>query len=385
MGKIIDWIGGFFNRDIGSLDLDVCIGELSTSLAYKEMVLFSAIDLIADTISLAEFRTYQEQKLVYKDDYYLFNVEPNPNISGSHFWKKVVFKMVTENEALVIMQNDKLYLVDEFTKKEFAFKENIYTNMKIGDLDLRETLRESQVLHFQYNNKDMVPVISGIYKDLSELLGLSMKSFSSSKVNKGTLEIDTLYPQTDEAQTKLKEIVEVRFKEYLNSNKDAVLPLPRGLKFNKDQQDKTGVSDTRETREVVNDIIELFAMALKVPPNLLKGEITDKSGDMNLFLTTCIQPLTETFVNEVNRKFYTKEQYLKGTYLIVDTNNIKVKDLSDIAGSLDILTRIGAYNINDSLEALNMERIPEPWANQRFMTKNYEPIEKMIQKKDQTD
>lgn len=74
---------------------------------------------------------------------------------------------------------------------------------------------------------------------------------------------------------------------------------------------------------------------------------------------------------------YKKDNYTSRTYVKCDTSNIKVVDLKDIANSLDILTRIGAHSVNDSLRALGRETIDEDWANARWMTKNYARIESM--------
>lgn len=389
MAKVTQWFTGLFNKDFNSLDLDVCISELKGNIFYKELVLNSAINLIANTISLSDFVTYNDTKVIKGDDHYLFNVEPNSNFTASRFWKKVVYKMITKNECLVIMQNDELFVADDFTKLEFVFKDNIYKDILIDDLSVKGVFTEKQVLYFEYNNKDILPILNGLYADYSKLLELTIRSFKKSNTNKGTLEVPVNYPQTTEAQQKLKELIEIRFKDYLNSETDAVLPLTNGLKFNQNtgnsRTEKGNPSNSRETRYIIDDFIDLFSMALNIPPNLLKGTITDAGGDINLLMTFCIKPFTETFENEINRKFYPKTEYLKGNYIIIDINNIKVNDLKDVAGSLDVLTRIGAYTINDSLKALNMEPMLEEWANKRFMTKNYEPIENMINREDSTN
>lgn len=386
MANITQWFTGLFNRDFNSLDLDVCITDLKTNIIYKELVLNSAINLIANTISLSEFITYEDKGIKKGDDYYLFNVQPNDNYSGSRFWKKLVYQLITKNECLVIMQNEQLYVADNFTKLDFVFKENIYKDITIDDFDLKGVYTEKQVLYFKYNNEDMAPILNKLYADYSQLLALTIKSFKKSSTNKGTLEIPANYPQTEDAQKKLKELIEVRFKDYLNSDTDAVLPLTGGMKFNQGNTTTTkqsgGSGNSRDSRAIIDDLVDLFSMALNIPPDLLRGTITDAGGDINLLMTFCIKPFTELIENEINRKFYPKSEYLKGNYLVIDINNIKVNDLKDVAGALDILTRIGAYTINDSLEALDMEPILDKWANTRFMTKNYEPIETMVNRED---
>jgi hypothetical protein len=53
-------------------------------------------------------------------------------------------------------------------------------------------------------------------------------------------------------------------------------------------------------------------------------------------------------------------------------------DIKDVAGALDILFRIGAYTIDDCLKYLGMESLGGEVGQQRFITKNYQPIETVI-------
>lgn len=95
---------------------------------------------------------------------------------------------------------------------------------------------------------------------------------------------------------------------------------------------------------------------------------------MNNFLTFCVKPIAEDITDEINRKMYGKKLFIERTYMKLDTSRIKVVNIKDIASSLDILTRIGANSINDSLRTLDREPVNEAWANERFMTKNYELV-----------
>lgn len=376
-----NWFTNLFNKDISTIPLDVCIGNLETKIYYKELILQSAINLIANTISRVGFETFEKGEQTKGKDYYLFNIEPNGNINGSQFWKQVIYQMIMYNEALVIMQDNKLYIAESFNKKEFAFKDNIYTNIVINGFELSGIKSEPEVFYFGYNNEDIEKIISNLYLDYAKLIELNIKSFKREKANKGTLEVPTTYPQTPDAQEKLKTLINERFKDYLNSETDAVLPLTNGLKYVSEEKKTTvgaSQSGSGEVRELVNDLIGLISMALNVPPNLLKGTITDASGDINLYIAFCINPIVETLGKEINRKWFTREEYLGDDYIRIETSNIKVTDLKDIAGSLDILTRIGAFNINDSLRKLGMKTLSDDFANVHFMTKNYEPVKTMI-------
>lgn len=115
---------------------------------------------------------------------------------------------------------------------------------------------------------------------------------------------------------------------------------------------------------------------------ILKGQVADSGDAFNNFITYCINPLAELIEDEVNRKYYGKDAYLNNTFLKIDTTNTKAVDITSVANALDVLTRIGAYSIDDSLKKLGMEPIGGEVGSARFMTKNYQKIEQRLAAED---
>ena len=120
---------------------------------------------------------------------------------------------------------------------------------------------------------------------------------------------------------------------------------------------------------MVDDIIDFVSMAFHVPKGMLKGDVVDVSKQTDNFLMFCINPLIELITDEINRKFYTKEEYLSRTYLKVDTSRIKYVDITELANACDVFFRIGVNSINDILRMLGREPIDEEWADMRYVTK----------------
>src|SRR5699024_11220512 len=87
--------------------------------------------------------------------------------------------------------------------------------------------------------------------------------------------------------------------------------------------------------------------------------------------------LTKIITNEINRNLYNKEEYLSGKYVKLDTSMIRVVGIKEIANALDVLTRIGVNSVNDSLRMLGRATIKEDWADERYITKNYESVKEM--------
>lgn len=377
--KAWDWFRGFFNKDIGTLPLDVCVGSIAGEIFYKELAIQACINLISNTVARGEWITYEKGAEVRKDNYYLFNVEPNQNTSSSKFWRKVIGKLVYDNECLVIQEGGMFYVADSFDVKRFAFKDNVYSDVVIDDYQLNKVYFEPQVFHFELHDEKIKTVINGLYNSYSKLITASSAGYKKRKALKGALKVPANYPQTEQSQTDLKDLLDRRFKAFFEAEGGAVIPLTNGIEYeelNKDVGKGSGV-EGREIRAFIDDIFDFVAIAFQVPPQLLKGDVADTEKARDNFLTFCVNPIAEILTDEINRKFYGKDAYLERTYVKLDTTRIKAVNIKDIASALDILTRIGAYSVDDSLRALGMEPLNTEWSKARWMTKNYERIEKL--------
>lgn len=375
---------GMFNKDDGTLPLDAWVEELATSIYYKELAVQSAINLIANVVSRSEFQTFEKGKQTKKDNYYLFNVEPNPNKSSSKFWRDVISKLIYDNQCLIIQQNGNLYAADSFNVNKFAFKEYVYDNIVIDDLKLRSSRVESEVFHLELHNSKISNVIENINKDYSKLIEISQQNYKRNNSRRGKLNIEAKYSQTEKGQKRLEDLFKNKFKRFFEAENGAVLPLPDGLDYEELSSNigTKGGADNNSIRAFIDDIFDFVAIGFQIPPVILKGKVADNKDAFNNFITYGINPLAELIEDEVNRKYYGKKAYLNNTYLKVDTTNIKAVDIESVANALDVLTRIGAYSIDDSLKKLGMEPIGGEVGASRFMTKNYQEIEQRLAAED---
>lgn len=358
------------------LPLNAVVEGLTVEVYFKKLAVQSCINLIANTLSLSEFRTFEGGLETRKDNYYLFNVEPNPNTSASKFWRDVISKLVYNNECLIIQENDHLYVADSYTVVPGTFVENLYTDIKIGELSLRNKYRESQVIHLELHNERIREVVEGLYESYGKLITAAQKHYKRNGAKRGTLEIPANFSQMEAAQKDLQDLLNNRFKTFFEAEGGAVLPLTNGLKYVElDGGTQTkGSIEGRDIRAFVDDVFDYVAIAFQVPPQLLKGNVADTDKAVNNFLTFCINPLAELLSDEINRKMYGKRAYLERTYMRIDTSHIRAVDIADVANALDVLVRIGAYSVDDCLKHLGMEPLNTDWSQQRWMTKNYEPI-----------
>ena len=368
----------WFDKDTDTLMLDAVIGDLTTEIYFKELAVQSCINLIANTVARSEFRTFEQGKEVRRDNYYLFNVEPNPNKNASKFWRDVVSRLVYDNECLVIQQNDKFYVADSFTVDRYAFRDYRYSGITIDDFALESVYFSPQVFHFELHNKRVKTVIDGLYESYSKLIAASQEHYKRNNARRGVLEISTSYPKTEDAEQALEDLLKNKFRRFFEAEGGAVLPLANGMKYTElTSQPGTsrGSLEGRDIRAFADDVFDFVAMAFQVPPQLLRGNVADTEKAVNNFLTFCVNPLAELLTDEINRKMYGKRAYLERTYMKLDTSHIRAVDIKDVANALDVLVRIGAYCVDDCLRHLGMEPLNTEWSRARWMTRNYEPIE----------
>ena len=379
---VTDWFVNLFKSKT-TVNLDGAYGDLVGELFYKELAIQTSINLISNTVARSEFLTYEDGKEVRKSNYYLLNVEPNQNKSSSKFWRDVIHKLVYNNECLVVQINDMLYVADTFTQVKLALKENLYKDIVIDEYKLKDVFTESKVLHFELHDEKIKTVIDGIYSDYSKLIKASSINYKKNNARRGTLEVPTNYPQTEEAQKDLENLLKNRFKRFFEAEGGAVLPLTNGLKYNELESNigaKSSGVEGRDIRGFVEDVFDYVAIAFQIPPQLIKGNMVETENAVNNFLTFCINPIAELLTDEINRKLYGKKLFLENTYTKLDTTRIKAVDIKEIANALDILLRTGSYTINDCLRELGKEKIDDDdVGGKRWMTKNYMPIEEMLE------
>lgn len=382
-----DFFRGFFDKDNEIKSLKSCSHGVDINTKYKILALESSIELISKTVARAEFQTYLKGKPTKGGLYYTFNLEPNRNKSASIFWKEVIRTLITKGEALVIVQHHKLYLASSFERTERAFLDNIYTEVKIGDYELNDTWYENQVLYLTHDNKDIRSAINSIYVDLSKLIASSIKGYQNSKARKGKLSIPSSMPKTLDGVEDLGTHIQESMKDFMDPSKDAVYPEDEGFEYTELTESKGSKSNDsgRETKNFINDVFDMVAIGFGIPPSLLKGDTVDTKDAVNNFLTFCINPLAKLIQDEINRKMYGKEEYLKNSYVKVDTTNIKAVDLKDIANSIDLLNRNGALTIDDTLRILGKEPIGGDIGSMRFITKNLELLDAVLREGSVTD
>ena len=125
----------FFLRAFGrnaTINVRTQLEEEFTEVFFKELATACAINMIANTIAKCEIRTFIKGKPEKKEEYYLWNYEPNQNENSSDMIQKFITNLCYDNEALIIEYNGRLYVADTFTRKKYTFCEDVFSNIVIG-------------------------------------------------------------------------------------------------------------------------------------------------------------------------------------------------------------------------------------------------------------
>lgn len=375
--KAIDWFKwNFAKKDKFTLD-NCSFSDIASEIAYKEIALNKVINLIANALCNCEFKTFKENKPIKKDNYYLFNIEPNINQNASEFRHKMISKLIKDNECLIIQENNQFFIADNFDIEQKTLKNSVFYNVTIDNLTMKKRYSAQDVIYLKLNNENMKVFVDGLYESYGKLIAKGIIDYKRKNGIKGKLKISSMFSQNfkDENgsfnQSRMQEYISNLFKSYF-TEVNSVLPLQEGFEFTQLEGNQIEIS-VDEINKGIDGALNYIATAFGLPEGFFRGNVVDVKEQRNDFLSFVVKPIAKLIEREFNRKIFGKEEYIKGSYLKIDTNRIKQIDIFENAGSLDVLTRIG-YSHNDLMDLLEEPRKEEDWANRRYITKNYMDI-----------
>lgn len=351
--------------------------DMLANYCFRELAFESAVNLIAHSVSKCEFKTFQGGREIRAQEYYLFNVEPNTNQNSSQFIQKWVHTLYHNNEALIIEQNGQLLVADSFQRKPYALLEDTFSGVTVENFTFNKTFHGSDVLYFQLNQVDVRRLTNGIYESYMKLIGYAMRSYQKSQSTRGTMSFDTIAQGDPKFEERVKDMLEKKLKPFFTSE-NAVLPLFAGWKYDEMPKRSYSNDSSRDIRAMIDDISDMTAKALCIPPALLRGEVAGLDSAMDMFLTFCVDPLCDMIQEEINRKRNGYAGFLAGNKIMIDTKCIKHVDLLSVSTSIDKLIASGAFCVNDIRMLVGDQPIDEPWAWEHWMTKNYAPSEELL-------
>lgn len=384
--SVKEWILSKLTPRTGSNGTDVSCTELWEAVQeyrLRELAFHVCVNTIANAVGKCEFKTFRRGKPIRENEYYLWNVEPNINQNSTAFLHKLIYQLYSQNEALVIATKrrtgeEMLAVADSFSQpNQYPAKMNEYQDVVVGDTSYQKTFRENEVLHFQLNAVNVKPVLEAMTSSFNHMLSLAVKNYGWVSGKHLKVHITQTEQNDPEFNKKFRDMLNQQIKPFFDAD-SALLPEFEGYDYSEFPAATNGTAANRTTRDIrslADDIFDFTARSFQIPPVLLFGDVAGTQDAMTRWLTTCIDPLCDQIQEEINRKRYGKEAYLRGDYLQVDTSTIIHFDLFQNASSVEKLIGSGAFSINDVLAAANQPRIEEPWADAHWLTLNISPID----------
>ena len=355
----------------GGLGFDWDFVESKKELAFKNLVINTAVDFIARSFLSTDFFTFLEGEKFQGDNYYRLAIKANDNQNATEFWYKVIEKLIFEDEAVVVQVGQMYYLCDDFTITDEVLRERNY-RVTIQNLKMNKRFKSSDVFHFRLSDKKIKNIIDNYYETSAKVIAMAVTGFRHRNGLKILAKIPALLSKdiTEDTRNYYKK----KYKDFFDNENS--LMVVDGSEEIVSQSDFNEKSDSTALLALKNDFVQNVAMAFHIPRNVLMGDVAGISEQTDNFLTFALKPITKLIESEINAKLYSQEDYIKGSKLRISLSRVKYLDVNKQASALDVLFRTGTHSINDNRFHLDEERLDYDWADWYAITKNYEFINK---------
>ena len=180
----------------------------SERVQMKQLAIQTCVSMIARTISQSEFRVKENRKTVKDELYYRLNVRPNKNMSSSQFWQTVIYKLIHDNECLIIISDTNDFLIaDDFTRKEYGLVEDTFKGVTVKGYTFERTFRMSEVLYIEYDNEKLSKILDGLYKDYGSLIGRMFDFQMHKNQIRATVDTENVSSKDEETQARLQRFI----------------------------------------------------------------------------------------------------------------------------------------------------------------------------------
>lgn len=382
---------GFFSRFFGGGDsietreISICeiknLFDAAADYTARKLAFYVCVNMVANALGLCEFKTYQGGKETKRGIYWTWNYEPGINENRSIFLHKLVDRLYSTNNALIVPTRmadglERFAVADDWELPESQVtRENEYRAVRVDDMVFRKTFRESEVLRLKLNATAMEPVIRLLGQSWNDMVNAARRNYAWDKGKHWKVHIDQMASGADSFDANFARMIQEQVKPFLESDA-AILPEFDGYKYEEVVSSGSSTA-TADLRTLVEDIFNLTAMGFGIPAVLVNGKVESTKDANSRFLTYVIDPLATQLQEEITRKVYGFEDWSRGDYLVVDTSTILHYDLFAEAANFEKLVGSGGFSINDLRTATGQATINEPWADKHYLTLNIKPIEQV--------
>lgn len=360
------------NKEIGMMfdEFDFFGIETSQRAYLKKMALETCINFIGRTISQSDFRFMKDGKRQLDDWHYLLNVRPNTDQSASDFWQDFVYKLLHENEVLVILtDNNDLLIADSFDRIEYAIYPDIFKSVTVKDYTFQRSFNMDEVIHITYNNEKLTKFMNGMFEDYTNLFSRMIETNMFANQIRATAEMDSTQKLDDENLGKLQNFINKLFGAF-RQNAFAIVPKLKGFNYEEIVDGSNGGRSVEELSKVKRDLIDDVANILGIPTSLVHGDMAEFETAIKAYIKFCIAPLVKKIEDELNAKLIDKKEFLKGSR--IEVKGVTETSVIENSEAVDKLVASGAFTRNEVRELFGAERSDDPELDKFVITKNYQ-------------
>lgn len=368
----MSWLDTVFrrNKEIDWMfDIDL-LEDKQNRIYLKKLAIQVCVNHIADTIAQSKFIAHSDDERYNSKVNYMLNIRPNKNQNASQFWQQVIYKLINDNEALIVESDSgELLIADSFDKEAFTMFDYLFKNVVIGDYKYQRTFEMKDVYYLSYSNGRMKEIIDGLYNDYGDLFGMVLRNQMVSNQLRATFKIGTIGRKTKEEIDKQKAYIK-KVVQQLENDPVAFIPLQDGQDY-QEYGDRRSSRSVEEIDKSLNGFIDKVAMALKIPPSLVRGDVADTKEASRNYIRFCINPLIKQISDEFTSKMFSQREIEKNNYRL-EIRAIRLTNVFEMAESIDKLVSSSVFTGNEIREALGYERSADDNLDKHIITKNYD-------------
>lgn len=358
---------------------DIVYGDDESARAYlKIMAKNTVLDFVARTMSTLEVKFKNKDGTA--DWEYILNVRPNNDMSAATFWEKFFYRLMDDNEVLVIFTEDnQLLIADDFSRTEYAVYDDVFTGVTVKNYVFQKSFNMSDVIYIEYNNDKLDRFTKGLFEDYSELFGRIIEIAMRNNQIRGSVSINataTANEKKDEngktRTEKLQEYVDKIYQAF-KTKSVAIVAKVKNIDY-EEYTNKQGVSNQSldELNKMKTSLIDDVANAIGVPTALIYGEKAELDSNLQAFRKLCIAPLMKKLQDELMAKIITKKEYKNGERIKV--SKVLPVSILENATQIDKIVSSGTFLRDEVREVTDYDPLPNGEGQQLIMTKNYEKV-----------
>lgn len=378
MGAIAEWwnsIRGIAPTDwIPEFEL---VQEESKRLYLKKIAIDTVLNFVSRIMSTARFKISGPESGMEGGWDYILNVRPNLDMSAAFFWQQVFYRLLFDNEVLIVFSDDNQMLIaDGFVRREYALYEDVFEGVLVKDYCFQKSFRMSDVIYLEYNNRSLEEITRGLFQDYSELFGRMMEVAMRNNQIRGSVSVDatgSVKGNEEEGKTRSQKLQGFIDKVYesFRTNSVAIVPTMKGFSY-EEYTNKTQVSNqsVNELTSVMKSLVDDISRIVGVPSALVHGELEKLEYSIKALRQVCTEPLVKKLKDELNAKIFDRKQYAAGNRL--EVRGVLPYDIAEMAAQIDKLVASGAFYVDEVRNVLEYDDLPDGEGRKIIRTKNYE-------------